>query len=46
MREDSLEDAEEHYREAENIYRHIHAELGLANVLQAIGHILREPSVR
>ncbi len=34
-----LEEAEEHYREAEVLYKRIHADLGLANVLKAMGEL-------
>ena len=39
MRTDKLEEAEKHYKEAESVYRRIHADLGLANALQAMGDL-------
>ena len=42
MRTDKLTEAEGHYREAEELYRRIHADLGLANVLQSVGDMMQK----
>jgi tetratricopeptide (TPR) repeat protein len=44
LRRDQLETAEEHYAEAEKLYRQIGASLGVANTLQARGDLARRRS--
>ena len=39
--ENKVSEAESHYKEAESVYRRIHSDLGLANVLQAMGDLLQ-----